>query len=76
MSLQEDFEKIILETRKEAELAFLSKTQETILQLIANQALPESTEQQKVLRLIERMFDAEMEYLATDPEDYFEIYGD
>lgn len=34
------------------------------------------TDKDKISKLLKRMFDAEKEYLQTNPSDYFEIYND
>ena len=33
-------------------------------------------EKERIRKILERMFDAEIDYLERNPDDYFEIYGD
>ena len=33
-------------------------------------------EERKIKKLLNRMFDNEIDYLQNEPEDYFELYGD
>ena len=33
-------------------------------------------EERKIKKVLERMFSNELDYLQTEPEDYFELYGD
>ena len=33
-------------------------------------------EERKIKKLLNRMFDNEIDYLHNEPEDYFELYGD
>lgn len=35
-----------------------------------------SFEKEKIVKLLYRMFDSEIDFLVQNPDDYFEIYGE
>jgi hypothetical protein len=59
----------------------LKKYEKICSQLIAHYAKKNRPkinvfEERKIKRLLERMFENELDYLHNEPEDYFELYGD
>jgi hypothetical protein len=76
MDPQEEFEKIVQNARADEALKFLVLSREMLIDLVEADQKQSDYGRVKLIKLIDRMIDAEMEYLEAEPESYLELYGD
>lgn len=76
MASQDELEKIILAARIDEEQAFLNNARDLLGTWAESHHFHDGVERKKILRLIDRMLNGEMEFLESEPETYLELYGE
>lgn len=81
MDTNEMMEKILFEAKVERERVFLDDTRQFLIDAIIRFESEKGSfgmnlDYPKMIGLVERMIDAELDFMEEEPETYLELYGD